>query len=176
MIAPVVTSSPAPRPNPRPAKPPKPIKLRAAAGTGQFTLSDLTLHGDNNATANLTPATTQVVHEQTLEGASTVTITVRDPTRGLLRSNLVKTKSTLTLDRVQYRLVKVARAGNQLTLTFEETAVNVLREHKGPIKANRATTTRAQFVQSLVREPKDFFVPFRCPELNRPQPIAPATP
>lgn len=174
-LFPVITSRPSraapakPKPKPTPA-----VKLRAALGTGRLALDQLILHGDKNAKVNLTPSTTQVVHEQTLEGASTVTITVRDPTRGLLRSNLVKTRSTLTLDRVQYRLVKVARQGNQVTLTFEETGVNRLREMKGPLKANRATTTRAQFVKSLVREPKDFVIPFRCPELNRPQPIAPA--
>jgi hypothetical protein len=154
------------------------VKLRTIAGaraaTGNvLTLDDLTIHGDLGVKVSLNAATTQVVHEATLEGASTVTITVRDPTRGLLRSNIVKTKSTLTLDRVQFRLVKVARRGGELTLTFEETAVNVLREHDDPKKANRDTMTRAQFVQSLVSEPRDFQIPFMCPELKVQQPIAP---
>jgi hypothetical protein len=148
-------------------------RSRAASGN-VLTLDALTIHGDRGVKVSLNPATTSVVHEETLEGASTVTIIVRDPGHGLLRSNIVKTKSTLDLDQVQYRLVKVARAGNQLTLTFEETAVNVLREHDDPKKANRDTMTRAQFVESLVREPRDYVIPFRCPELKVQQPIAPA--
>jgi hypothetical protein len=148
------------------------VKLRVARAPAKLTLDALTLHGDRNAKVNLNAATTQVVHQDTLEGASTVTIAVRDPGHGLLRSNLVKTRSTLTLDRVQYRLVKVARRGNELTLTFEETGVNNLRQYDGPRKANRDTTTRAQFVDSLVREPRDYRIPFRCPELKVAQPIA----
>jgi hypothetical protein len=150
------------------------VKLRVARAPARLTLDALTIHGDRNVKASLNAATTQVVHDETLEGASTVTIMVRDPTRALLRSNIVKTKSTLDLDRVQYRLVKVARRGNELTLTFEETGVNVYREHDEPRKANRDTTTRAQFVESLVREPRDYRIPFRCPELKVRQAIAPS--
>jgi hypothetical protein len=153
-------------------------KLRTIAGAPAATgnvleLDALTIHGDLGVKADLNAATTSAVHEASLEGASTLTITVRDPTRALLRSNVVKTKATLTLDQVQYRLVKVARHGGELTLTFEETAVNVLREHDSPRKANRDTMTRAQFVQGLVREPRDFQIPFLCPELKVQQPIAP---
>lgn len=149
------------------------VKLKTArAPTPSLTLGSLVLVGDKGVRANLNRALTEIVHEQTIEGASTVTIQVRDPTRGLLRSNIVKTKATLVLDQVQYRLVKVAREGGQLTLTFEETAVNVLREFDSPRKANRANTTRAQFVRTLVREPTKFVIPFRCPELKAQQPIA----
>lgn len=151
------------------------VKLRAAAAPGKpLELQSLQLQGDKGVKAALNRAMTGAVHEQTIEGASTITITVRDPERGLLRSNIVKTRSTMVLDRVQYRLVRVARDGNQLTLTFEETAVNVLREYDKPRKANRANTTRAQFCRSLVREPKGYSIPFRCPEVNAKQPIASA--
>lgn len=149
------------------------IRLQVAKPPSKpLALGDLVLHGDKGVKVNLTSATTEAIHEQTIEGASTVTITVRDPQRGLLRSNLVKTKATMTLDRVQYRLVKVSRDGNQVTLIFEETAVNVLREYDKPRKANRANTTRAQFVESLVKEPKTHIIPFRCPERKIKQPIA----
>jgi hypothetical protein len=148
------------------------VKLATAQAPKSLNLPDLVLVGDRGVRANLRAATTEAVHEQTIEGASTVTITVRDPERGLLRSNLVKTKSRLTLDRVQYLLVKVERDGGRVTLTFEETAVNVLRDYDKPRKANRANTTRAQFVQTLVREPKTHAIPFRCPELKVKQAIA----
>lgn len=149
------------------------VKLQVATAPAQpLELQNLRLEGDKNVVAALNRAMTSATQEATMEGASTVVITVRDPARGLLRSNIVKTKSTLVLDKVQYRLVRVARDGNQLTLTFEETAVNILREYDEPRKANRDNTTRAQFVQTLVREPKEFAIPFRCPELNERQAIA----
>jgi hypothetical protein len=149
------------------------VKLQVAQAPGRpLELQDLRLHGDNKVVAAINRAMTSATQDETLEGASTVVITVRDPARGLLRSNVVKTKATLTLDRVQYRLVRVARDGNQLTLTFEETLVNVLREIDEPRKANRENTTRAQFVETLVREPKEYAIPFRCPELKERQAIA----
>jgi hypothetical protein len=141
--------------------PPRPLELQ-----------DLRLQGDRNIVAALNRAMTGATQDETMEGASVVVLTVRDPARGLLRSSLVKTRSTLTLDRVQYRLVRVGRDGNQLTLTFEETAVNVLRDYDSPRKANRDNTTRAQFVQSLVREPREVVIPFQCPELNERQAVA----
>jgi hypothetical protein len=149
------------------------VKLAPARPTQALTLDHLVIHGDKGVAVSLLAATTQAVHEETLEGASTVTLTVRDPDRRLLRSTIVRTRATLTLDRVEYRLVKVARAGNQVTLTFEDAAANVLRDYSSPKKANRANGTRAQFVRSLVREPRDALIPFHCPEINVKQPIAP---
>ena len=154
------------------------VKLQVAQAPARpLEQQDLRLHGDKSVVAALNRAMTSATQDQTMEGASTVVITVRDPARGLLRSNIVKTRARLTLDRVEYRLVRVARDGNQLTLTFEETGVNVLREFDEPRKANRENTTRAQFVKTLVQEPattgKDrFVIPFRCPELNEKQAIA----
>jgi hypothetical protein len=149
------------------------VKLQTAQAPAKpLDLNDLTLVGEQNLRVALRRATTAVTHEATLDGAGTVTITVRDPERGLLRSRLVMTKSTLVLDRVQYRLVKVTREGNALQLIFEETAANVLREYDEPRKAARDSVTRAQFVQSLVREPTEVVIPFRCPERDQQQPIA----
>jgi hypothetical protein len=132
----------------------------------------LVLATDAKTRVVLTPLITDATLEETIDGASTLTLTVHDYNRRLLRSKLVKTACTLELDRVSYRLVKVAHAENAITLTFEETAVNVLRGYDSPKKANRANTTRAQFVESLVREPKAYRIPFRCPERNVRQPIA----
>lgn len=149
------------------------VKLQVAQTPARpLELQDLRLQGDTKVAVALNRAMTSATQETTMEGASTIVLTVRDPARGLLRSSLVKNRSTIVLDRVQYRLVRVARDGNQLTLTFEETAVNVLREFDDPRKANRDTVTRAQFVETLVREPKEFVIPFRCPELKEKQAIA----
>ena len=110
--------------------------------------------------------------EETMDGASTLTIVVFDPQRILLNSPLAATKSIVTFDRVDYTLVGVEIQDADLSLTFEETAVNVLRQQKGPVKANRYNTTRAQFIRSLVRQPKQYTIPFEAPEVNIKQPIA----
>ena len=133
-------------------------------------LTDLNLQGDAGQVAHLLRATTEVDLTMTIDGASTLALKVRDPTRSLLQSSLVRTRSQLVLDNVEYTLVKVARDGHELTLTFEETAVNLLRRYSKPRKANRANTTRAQFIEGMVREPTEATIPFRCPELNTRQP------
>ena len=132
----------------------------------------LVLITDAKTRVVLTPQITDATLEETIDGASTLTLTVHDYDRRILRSSLVKTAATVELDRVSYRLVKVAHQGNAVTLTFEETAVNVLRGYDQPKKANRANTTRAQFVEALVREPTAYRIPFRCPERDVKQPIA----
>jgi hypothetical protein len=139
-----------------------------------FDIDEIKLVGDKNVVATLRRSTAAVDHEQTLEGASTVTIKVRDAERGLLRSNIPQTRATMVLDEISYTLVKVARQGHELTLTFEETAVNLLRRYDSPKKANRDNTTRAQFIRSLVDEVKEAKIPFQCPELSERQPVASA--
>jgi hypothetical protein len=141
-------------------------------------LSSMTLYGVQPWTKglqqNLRLSITEAVLEQTIEGASTLTLTVRDPFHGLLRSDLVTYKSLLVLDDVRFRLVKVGRnATGELRLIFETASVQVLRGIKHPWKANRATMTRAQFVERLLREPRDVWIPYRIPEVNVQQPIAP---
>ena len=133
-------------------------------------VADLDLRGDSGQVAHLKRATTEVTLTMTLDGASTLEMKVRDPHRTLLHSALVRTHSQLVLDGVEYTLVKVARDGNELTLTFEETAINVLRQYSKPRKANRKNTTRAQFIKGLVDEPTRVSIPFRCPELDERQP------
>ena len=106
--------------------------------------------------------------ERTMEGASTLTLTVHDPHRALLRSGMFSYASNLKLDRLNLRLVKVAKQDDELTLTFEDRAVALLRQHKKPRKATRGKVNRAQFALSIVREvrPRIHFV---CPELHATQ-------
>jgi hypothetical protein len=134
-------------------------------------LSDLRLRA-GNVTAILDRSLTKAEHAQTLEGASTITLTIRDERRALLRTRLVREAATLVLDGVEYTLVKVSRDGAQMTLILEESVVNILRRYNQPRKANRANTTRAQFVKALVEEPRDVRILVRIPELNERQAIA----
>jgi hypothetical protein len=109
--------------------------------------------------------------ERTIEGASTLTLTVHDPRRALLQSGMFSYAIDVTLDALRFRLVKVGKQGDDLTLTFEDREVALLRQHNRPRKAKRGKLTRAQFALSLVREVKPA-IPFVCPELRARQPVA----
>jgi hypothetical protein len=71
-------------------------------------------------------------------------------------------------------LVKVSHTDDEITLIFEETAMNLLRQEKysKPKKAARDNTTRAQFIRGMVAEVTERRIHFECPELTQRQPIA----
>jgi hypothetical protein len=110
--------------------------------------------------------------ERTVDGASTLTLVVHDPSRILLRSGIFDEAIDVELDGLWFRLCQMSKASDDLTLTFEDREVAYLRQHKGPKKANRASITRAEFALSLVREVKQEHIPFVCPELTVVQQIA----
>lgn len=107
--------------------------------------------------------------DRTTDGASTLTVTVHDPKTKLLQSGVFDSAVNVTLDRNAFRLVKVSKQGDALTLTFEDLIVALLRARTGPKKANRANVTRAEFALSLLREVSN--APFVCPQLHNKQPI-----
>ncbi len=110
--------------------------------------------------------------ERTMDGASTLTITVHDADRALLRSGLFGYAIDTRLDTLYFRLVKVAKQDDDLTLTFEDREVALLRQHRTPKKASRAKVTRAEFALSLVREVRQAGgIPFVSPALHVRQPI-----
>lgn len=111
--------------------------------------------------------------DRTILGASTLTLTLNDPQRELLQMgvfNPTKTPTRVVLDGVSWRLVKVSKTAETLTLTFEDDVVSLLRQFRKPRKAARGQVTRAQFALSLVRE-AGRTIPFVCPSLNVVQPI-----
>lgn len=139
----------------------------------EYEIGRLSLQGPLGGVLELEGAMTQTTLEDTLDGAGALQITVRDKAREVLRSAPIRNMpSTLLFNGVSYTLVKVSYKRDELTLTLEETAVNVLRRYTSPRKANRDNVTRAQFARSLVIEPKEYNIVFRCPELNVRQPVA----
>jgi hypothetical protein len=110
--------------------------------------------------------------ERTITGASTLTLIVHDPKRVLLASGMFDHTIEVTLDGLNWRLVKLSKADDDLTLTFEDRAVSYLREVTTPKKASRSAMTRAEFAYSLVREvKKGGGIEFICPELHVKQAI-----
>lgn len=167
----------------KPKHPPVKVKVRsrhtpaalsrARQPAADLDVANLRLQG-KKVSAKLAQAITDGSIEQTIDGASTLTFTVADWAGGLLRSALLAGAVTVTFDGLSFTMVKTSKSDTALTLTFEETAVNLLRQYSKPRKANRSTTTRAQFVRTLVQEVTQARIPFVCPEVNKKQPIAAA--
>lgn len=114
--------------------------------------------------------------DQVKEGASTLTITVADYTGSLLRSALLTGPVIATFDGLEWVLVKTSKGDRTVTLTFEERAVNLLRQYDSPRKASRDSVTRAQFVRSLITEVKEARIPYAIPEVNERQSVAATAP
>jgi len=111
--------------------------------------------------------------ERTMDGASTLTLTLDDHDRALLRSGAFSTQLDLDLAGEWWRLVQVGKQGDTLTLTFEDRAVAYLRQITKPRKAKRSRMTRAEFALSIVREVKaGGGIPFFCPDVHAKVPIA----
>lgn len=133
---------------------------------------------------NLAGSLKDATLERSLEGASTLTLSVHDPDYVLINSGIFDVDRNrrldpleIKLDGLTWRLVKVnpqwGATGNEVELTFEPRVVNVLRYKTGFRSASRAKLTRAQFIESLVKEVKAYTIPFVCAEKNIKQPIEP---
>lgn len=127
------------------------------------------LFGSRAAPAELRASISSFELQMSIEGASTLTVKVRDWHRGLLRSQLLQEASWVNLDNTEYTLAKISHDGDELTLIFEETVVNLCRKYDKGKKANRDNTTRAQFIRGMVNEIRERKIPFQCPELNQRQ-------
>lgn len=109
---------------------------------------------------------------RSIEGASTLSVTLSDPQGELRRKAFVDEATRLIADDLRFTLVSVSKSGDDLSLTAEDAIIYRLRQKKGPKKALREKVTRAEFVKSLVREAAGKDVKFIAPELTVVQPIA----
>jgi cell wall-associated NlpC family hydrolase len=125
--------------------------------TAALNVASLILNGQDAGKhhADLVEAVTQLRLTETITGASTLEITLIDPKRTLLRSKALTSRSTVAIDRAGFELVKVAKQGTSVSLTFEDISVAMLRRHNSLRKAAAGTTTRPAFVRTLIREEPD---------------------
>lgn len=143
----------------------------------QSSLSDLTLHDGRELAVviggSILPTPTL---KRTIDGASSISLSVDDPDGDLVQSSLLGEKFEAELDDLWFRLQSIDSDEPTVALTLEERAVAQLRELKGPLKvyAKRGQpdeVTRAEFiVNSLIKAVKPA-IPFFCPELHKRQPI-----
>lgn len=116
---------------------------------------------------------------RTVDGASTLTVTLMDTDGKILNSDVIKGQgdgnlaATCAFGGMNFRLVNVAKpSARRIVLTFEEQAVWKLRRFDDPLHVSRAHSTRAQFVKRLCNEAK---VPFVISDLNVIQKISKGT-
>lgn len=102
--------------------------------------------------ADVTAAITAADVERTIEGASTLTVALRDTHRTLVKSGIFSSRITAQVDRFSFELVQVKKGGHALTATFEDLAVAALRRHTKPRKIGPGRMTRVEFAKSLVAE------------------------
>jgi hypothetical protein len=124
---------------------------------------------------NIAERVTDITVTRTIEGASTLIVTVSDNDRAVLRSNCLREKMDVEIDKLWFRLVKVEGSGNNLVLTFEDREISVLRTYKKHKTAHRSQVTRAEFILNLIREVKEFKIPVVIPQLHKTQPIQKST-
>lgn len=110
---------------------------------------------------------------RTMDGASTITVTVNDHHRKILRSGIVGNGGDdtfpgldINFDDLWFRLAQVSKSSDNLDFVFEDRIVAYLRQHKTPRKASRRDMTRAQFIHSMVREVKSTPIQFYSPAEN----------
>jgi hypothetical protein len=96
-----------------------------------------------------------------LDAPAQVTITVHDQARAILKSGALEDDDgelravDAQLDGWWFRLVKMAKQGDDMVFTFEDRDVAWLRAKKGPRKAaSRARTTRGEYILRLIRSVK----------------------
>ena len=143
-------------------------------------LQDLVVYLKRTIQFDTADRITDVTITRDIEEASTVKITVNDYDRSVLHSRRLHNSLDIQIDGLWFRLVKVERTAgsDDLDLTFEQREIAILRTypkphtpHNGVIFADRATTTRAEFILRLIREVKEFHIPVVIPELHKLQEI-----
>ena len=108
---------------------------------------------------------------RTMDVSSTLSVTVNDYDRALLTSGYLYNKLDVTVDGLWFRLLGVDKQGDNLILTFEDREIAVLRTYTKWKVANRRKVTRAEFVLNLIKEVKEFSIPWVIPELHTVQPL-----
>lgn len=113
--------------------------------------------------------------EETVEGASSVTLELIDRDYLALQSGIFGTRVVASIDGDDYRQTQLSildPTTQTLQALLENRLVSEMREHKRPLRALRGHLTRAEFMLSMLRE---LHLPYRfiCPELHRKQPVEP---
>jgi hypothetical protein len=135
------------------------------------------------AAADLETAITDIDIQDTMQGSSTLTVTMYDENFAFTEAGFFDVNLDGKLDKIDlnyppdsdlwWRLTQVGIAasggGANLTLTFMERAAVQLMTLYGPVKGRRGKYTRAEFIQSLIRRANKkhgWGLKFHCRQLH----------
>lgn len=88
----------------------------------------------------------------TIDGASTLDLVIADYDRELTRSPHLDERSWANVAGIHFELVGVSKAGDRVTLKFEDAIAAALRRRTKPLSAPAGSTTRKEFTERLARE------------------------
>lgn len=128
--------------------------MPVAEDAGDITVDHLRLDGQRMNT-DVATAITAADLDRPIDGAPTLSLTLEDPKRQLLRSGIFDSRITCQIETYgfAYELAQVRKTGDGLQLTFEDLVVASLRRHTDPLKVAAGTMSRADFVvQRLLAE------------------------
>lgn len=140
-------------------------------------LASLNLAVQGRASFQLLSRVTQATITRTTEGASTLTISCRDYDRALIQSGYIGAGLDCEIDGLWFRLWAWSKSGDDLTLTFIDREVAVLKEWP-PVSQGLAmyrvwnadrfgVLTRFKFAEQLIADVASILpIRFRCPPLN----------
>lgn len=129
----------------------------------------------NHIGIDIEEAVTDITIERTIDGASTLTVTVYDRDFTLLRSGRLSARNDTQIDGLYFRLKGVNMTGHTMTLTFEDREVAIMRTYSKPIKQSTGTSrgklTRAEFILKMLKEVQEVPIRYIIPELHKAQRI-----
>ena len=102
--------------------------------------------------ADVSAALEDATLERNIAQASTLTLTLGDAHRTLLRSPGFGAVVTASISGLGFVLVKVSKSADTLSLTFEAAAVAALRRQSGALAVAAGTTNRTAFAARLVAQ------------------------
>lgn len=109
---------------------------------------------------------------RTIEGASTLSVSIVDQKRELWKSGNFGEKLDVRVDGLWFRLASVNKAGDILNLVFEDREIGILRTYNKFIApVSRSDMTRAEFILKLLNDVREITIPYEIPELHDPQPV-----
>lgn len=144
-------------------------------GFGDIDVGNLVLKVRKVSGIKIREQISDAILERTIDGASTLTITLIDDNREILNSGKLRKKTDLEIDGLWFRLKQIKKRGAMLDLVFEDREIAFLRDHAKVRTAQRSKVTRAEFVLSLIKEVKQVKIRTVIPELHKVQPIQKAT-
>lgn len=130
-------------------------------------LEHLNIKVGGKSVLNLRTHMTEGSIERTIEGASTVNVSVADQSGAILRSRVLQKTSDIKIDGLWFRLVKIDKSGDTLNLTWEDREVAIMRNYTKVKIIAKNIMTRAQFVRVLCKEVREVPIRLMCPDLHK---------